>query len=221
MAKFLGDPRLPKYKRVGGPPGWRGWILDADLPTREPRLCSMIGKIWEGPTMSTDGGKRVHVLNPAKIPGYSRRCFELRTKNEDWGVYSYKSPIEYLKSFGAAHHLVTGRVDVLGHTIEHTRGYRSQQVIIRELWYRGNYHYQETLEQIYECPVHHVSSSVEMKEVLEAEESKWTAEQELRRKHERDWRTTEGMGIHPRARVAGEATENRDGAEERDCSESV
>jgi len=88
----------------------------------------------------------------------------------DWGVYSYKRPdwlFKYNSSLRRRDTLVLGRIENLGHTIEHEFGYRAQRVIIQELWLfiepapSGTEHkhdfWRSLLSERYECDVHDVS----------------------------------------------------------------
>lgn len=143
---------------------WRWWRIG-------PRgyLQSMTAKsVWYGPTMTTcklpesDGLCRVSAHNPitglAPAPG------------TDWGVYSYKRPdwlFQYNKSLKTLDTLVLGRIENSGHVIEHEYGYRSQVVVMRELWIfaapeptlieHKHEYWRSLMSERYECDVHIVS----------------------------------------------------------------
>jgi hypothetical protein len=141
-------------KRVGALTGWRCWRLGpAHL-----LLSTSRQHIWEGPVATTFENRMVTETN--HVPEVDR----------DYGVYSYKSPVKLLKYFpgiysGSSYpsYPVVGRVDVLGHVIEHELGWRAQKVIIRELWFvvKNNLrdYIIDDLEASYQCPVNALKSS--------------------------------------------------------------
>lgn len=103
---------------------WRAWQFDIE----SQRLRSLTSDtVWDGPVCTTrllkngQPEKPTWVNHAERIKGYS-----------DAGVYSYKTPgllAEYLSGYP-----VYGRLENYGHVIEHELGYRSQKVVIQELF---------------------------------------------------------------------------------------
>ena len=161
------NKRPTPVKKIGAIPSWRWWKIGA-----RGYLTSITSDyVWFGPTATTrklDNGElaRVSRQNPIKV-GISTIG-----KGEDWGVFSYKTPAyfreynEYVfQKFSTEEHshLVIGRLDNLGHVVEHEFGYRSQKAIVQELWVfhttmEVKFHtaWIKATENRYECPLHFV-----------------------------------------------------------------
>lgn len=127
---------------------WRAWQIDYE----SQKLRSLTSDtIWDGPVCTTRLLKNGQPEKPTwanhaeRIKGYS-----------DAGVYSYKTPsllAEYLSGFP-----VYGRLENYGHVIEHELGYRSQKVVIQELFLIFNSpvyerEWADKLESLYGCEV--------------------------------------------------------------------
>jgi hypothetical protein len=155
--------RLPSEKTNKPIIGWRTWRLTCScmetaidknqnmLVHRED--CEWMLKaghldvIWESPVMTTivaGNGKPVEV----SLTNHKRNG-----ERGDYGVYSYKTLNWLLEFHGSSG--VIGRIDNYGHVIEHEFGYRSQKVVIKELWVVAPFSslIAEQLEKRYHCPL--------------------------------------------------------------------
>jgi len=122
--------------------GWRWWRVG-----KRGLLKSMTSDYyWHGPVGSvkkTSGGELATVTKGNPIGDYNAREL-VRRDNFDWGVFSYKSPELFRKhnptlferlELLERHYLVCGQIEIpSGQVIEHAYGYRSQLVVMRELW---------------------------------------------------------------------------------------
>ena len=145
----------PPVKRTEPLVGWRGWKIrqiDWGMDGDEKLLCSQAANYaWTGPVATTklqpDGSPtRVHSENPIVITPLGTHL--------DYGIYSYKTPYELSTYHGFGD--IVGRIDNLGHVVEHEWGYRAQKAAIIELWFLnpGLYYELKTpFEDRYQCPV--------------------------------------------------------------------
>jgi len=82
------------------------------------------------------------------------------TAHLDFGIYSYKTPHELSIYHGFGD--IVGRIDNLGHVVEHEWGYRAQKATIIELWFLNSPLFdklQTTFEDRYQCPVNFLGHS--------------------------------------------------------------
>ena len=145
--------------------GWRCWKLQAGL------LYSLTAKYaWRGPVARTKDNKPPSLYNTVESG-------QQLPPNKDYGVYSYKTAELARKYLSTGSYPVFGRVKLIGRVIEHDLGYRSQGVVISELWvntqsttfaYTPNAYSPDKivkeLEERYQCDVHSTSYPFSPKE---------------------------------------------------------
>lgn len=103
---------------------WRAWKLSDDGKLRS--LTSQ--HVWDGPVCTTQVLKNGQPVKPM----WDNKPGSRIEGANDAGVYSYKDPTclpRWLPGYP-----VYGRIENYGHVVEHELGYRSQKVIIQELW---------------------------------------------------------------------------------------
>lgn len=98
--------------------GWRTWRL-RHFGDEGYFIASISAPaVWLTPRMTTRYGEMV-------------RCGDY---SGDLGIYSYKDPEVMLEELDIGVYPVIGKIDNLGHVVEHEYGWRSQIAVVRELW---------------------------------------------------------------------------------------
>lgn len=162
----LGGPRVTK--RTEPIYSWRWWVFG-----RRGILQSIASKSeWFTPTMTTKEtpkGEPARVASKNPIGNPSTYHLVKRDPYVDFGVFSYKSPKLLYETNpgwfrkGRFDPMVLGKLENRGHVVEHELGYRSQIVVVRELWVfhedpeiRFNTGWLRATKKRYDCEVHTV-----------------------------------------------------------------
>lgn len=106
--------------------GWRVWELD-----KGGYLVSVTSKaIWKGPVLSARG-RPYSLIMGDRGPRDSDEV--------DYGIYCYKTPLllygHMRRGIFNMRWPVLGAIELSGHVVEHTKGYRAERATFKKLWY--------------------------------------------------------------------------------------